>query len=93
VVGWTLLVSAALLIVTWRQTRGLEMERELADTLALHALVETRRVELSRRSEELRSRARVIRVAGERFGMHLPVGEEIVFLPVRGVPPGVETDP
>ena len=74
---------------------GCALERRAAQTRgASAALTEAERVELVRRIEELRSRARVVRVARERLGMHLPSDDEIVFLPVprrgrrrRGVQP------
>lgn len=81
VLGWTMLVLASLLFVTWRQTRGLEMERGLREVEAELALARAERVELVRRIEELRSRARIVRVARDRLGMHLPADSEIVFLP------------
>lgn len=78
--GWTMLVLASLLLVTWRQTRGLVLERELRETEAEMAIAEAEKVELLRRVEELRSRARIVRVARMRLGMHLPADSEIVFL-------------
>ena len=85
-VGWLLLILVSLLVVTWRQTRGLAMERELRDLEGERAVAEAEQVELVRRIEELRSRARVVRVARDRLGMHLPTESEIVFLPVDAEP-------
>lgn len=81
VAGWLLVLLAALSLVTWRQTRGVAMERELRTLESERSLVEAERVSLSRRIEELGSRSRVVRVARERLGMHLPEDDEIVFLP------------
>lgn len=81
-VGWILLLLGSLLLVTWRQTRGLRLEEELRATDARRAMAEAERVELVRRIEQLRSRARIVRVARERLGMHLPTDREIVFLPM-----------
>lgn len=81
-VGLLLLLLVSLLLVTWRQTRGLAMEGELRDLESERAVTETERVELVRRIEELRSRSRVVRVARERLDMHLPTADEIVYLPV-----------
>lgn len=86
VLGWTTLVLSSLLLVTWRQTRGLEMERALREVEAELALARAERVELVRRVEELRSRARIVRVARDRLGMHLPADSEIVFLPEPAAP-------
>lgn len=81
-VGWLLLLLGSLVAVTWRQTRGLAMERELRELESERAVAEAEQVELVRRIEELRSRARILRVARARLGMHLPTEAEIVFLPV-----------
>lgn len=81
--GWLLLLLGSLALVTWRQTRGLALQRELRALETRRAVTETERVELVRRVEQLRSRARVVRVARERLGMHLPQDSEIVFLPVE----------
>lgn len=80
--GWLLLLLGSLLLVTWRQTRGLAMEGGLRELEAERAVTETERVELVRRIEELRSRSRIVRVARERLDMHLPSAAEIVYLPV-----------
>jgi cell division protein FtsL len=82
-VGWLITLFVSLLVVTWRQTHGLEMERDLRGLEGDRAVLETEGVELSRRIEELRSRSRVLRVARGRLGMHLPDEGEIVFLQVE----------
>jgi cell division protein FtsL len=83
--GWLLLLLASLSFVTWRRTRGLAVEREVRELETARALAEAERVELTRRIEELRSRSRIVRVARDRLGMHLPGDDEIVFLPVADV--------
>ena len=83
-IGWLVLLLSSLFVVTWRQTRGLALEGELRDLETRQALAEAERVELVRRIETLRSRARIVRVARDRLGMHLAVGDEIVFLPAVG---------
>jgi cell division protein FtsL len=85
-IGWLLLLLVSLSLVTWRQTRGLALEREVRELETAHAMKEAERVELTRRVEELRSRSRIVQVARDRLGMHLPQDSEIVFLPVAGVP-------
>jgi cell division protein FtsL len=82
-VGWLVVLLGSLVLVTWRQTVGLAMERELRELESERAVLETERVGLSRRIEELRSRSRVMRVARDRLGMRLPEEHEIVFLPVE----------
>ena len=84
--AWLLLLLASLSLVTWRQTRGLALEREVRELETARAIKEAERVELARRIEQLRSRSRIVRVARERLGMHLPEDHEIVFLPVGDAP-------
>ena len=79
--GWLVLILASLFIVTWRQTRGLELEAKLRELETQRELSEAERIEHVRQIETLRSRSRVVRVARERLGMRLAVGDEIVFLP------------
>lgn len=80
--GWLLLLLGSLVFVTWRQTHGLALESGLRDLESRRAIAEAERVELVRRVESLRSRSRIVRVARERYGLHLPQGHEIVFVPV-----------
>lgn len=89
-IGWIALVLSSLFVVTWRQTHGLELEAELRELETRRELAEAERIEHVRRIEALRSRARVVRVAGSRLGMHVAVGDEIVFLPAV---PGAVADP
>jgi cell division protein FtsL len=80
--AWIVTLLAALVVVTWRQTRGRVLEQELSAVEQRRAIVEAERVELVRQIEQLRSRARIVKVARTRLGMHLPTDREIVFLPV-----------
>lgn len=82
VFGWLLLLLGALALVVWRQTRGLELERALRAVQNERAVAEAERLAEVRRIQELSSRARVVRLARERLGMHLPSDREIVFIPV-----------
>jgi cell division protein FtsL len=83
VAGWLALLLAALSLVTWRQSRGIEMEAALRAVESERAIAEAERVTLTAEIEELRSRARVIRVATERLGMKLPADSDIIFLQVQ----------
>jgi hypothetical protein len=80
--GWLVLLLAALSFVTWRQTRGVEMEGTLRELEVDRGIAEAERVAALRRVEELRGRARIVRVARERLGMRVPRDSEVVFLPV-----------
>ncbi len=86
VAGWLVLLLAALSLVTWRQTQGVAMEQALRELEAQRAIAEADRVTTARRVEELRSRRRILRVARERLGMHVPSDGEIIFLPVEVSP-------
>lgn len=88
VAGWLALLLVSLSVVTWRQTRGVEMEQALRETETERGIAEAERVASARRVEELRSRSRIVRVARERLGMHLPEDHEIVFVAVGGDAPG-----
>lgn len=83
VAGWLGLLLAALSVVTWRQSRGVEMEAALRAVESQRALAEAERVTHTARIEELRSRARVVSVARERLGMKVPDDGDIVFLQVQ----------
>lgn len=72
----------SLTLVVWRQSHALEALRELDRVRRERVVEEARRAALTRRVEQLESRARVSGLARERFGMRLPSGDEIVILPL-----------
>ncbi|HEX7049162.1 MAG TPA: hypothetical protein VF188_03035 [Longimicrobiales bacterium] len=80
------LALAALLgslsLVVWRQSRALEKLRALEEVRDARAILEAERSELVDRIRRLESRGRVVAVAGERLGMHVPSGSEMVILPL-----------
>jgi cell division protein FtsL len=80
--GFVAVLLAAFGAVVWRQTRAVERERELRGLRNELAVAEGEKVELANRIQALQSRARIVRVAKERLGLHLPTDEEIVLLPV-----------
>jgi cell division protein FtsL len=82
ILGWLAVLLSSLSLVTWRQTTGVEMERALGEVRAERGVVEADRLAQARRVDELRSRARIVRVARERLGMHVPDDREVIFLPV-----------
>lgn len=73
----------SLTLVVWRQSRALEALRRLDGIRAERVVEEARRASLTRRVEQLESRAHVSEAARVRFGMRLPAGDEIVILPLR----------
>ena len=79
------LAFAALLgsfsLVVWRQSRALELLRELHALRVERAIVEAERSELSRRITGLESRGHVV-AAAARIGLRVPAANEIVILPL-----------
>lgn len=75
---------ASLTLVVWRQSQALEMLRDLDSVRRARVVEEARLSSLSRRVEELESRARVATAARERLGMRVPSGGELVILPLLG---------
>jgi hypothetical protein len=87
------LLSAALLaslsLVVWRQSRALELLRELDRARLSTAITQAQRSELGRRVDYLESRAYVVGEAGARLGLRVPSAHEIVILPLdRPLPSG-----
>ena len=91
--GWLSLLLVSLLLVTWRQTRGLELESTLRQLETAQEMAQAEKVLHERSIQRLRSRARVVQVARDRLGMRLAVGDEIVFLPAVAAAPVVPTEP
>jgi cell division protein FtsL len=67
--------------VIWRQSRALELLRELDRAHIERAGTEAERAKLLNRIETLESRAHVVAAAGAQLGMRMPSGAEIVILP------------
>lgn len=81
--AWTTGMVAALASVVWRQTAGQDRFRELERLREEIAVAEAERAELQNRILELSRRERIVRVAGERLGMHVARDDEVVLLPVN----------
>lgn len=71
---------AALSLVVWRQSRALEELRLLDAARSERAILESERAVLQRTIQELEGRERIVRVAGERLGLHAPSASELVIL-------------
>ncbi len=88
---------ASLSLVVWRQSRALDVLRELDRVRRERAVVEARRASVVRELDVLEGRGRITRLVAER-GMRVPRGDEIVLLPLdvatryRVGPPGVVAD-
>jgi len=85
------LAFAALLgslsMVVWRQSRALSMLRDLDALRSARAVMESERSRLSERIQHLESRARIVEVAAERWGMRVPGAGEVWVLRLRPEPP------
>ncbi len=79
VLGFAGLLSA-LSLVTWRQSRAFEALAELDRLERSLSLAESEQTELLQRIQSLASSPRILSVAQERLGMHLPDASEMVFL-------------
>src|SRR5690606_35575577 len=86
-IGWLGLHIGSLLLVTWRQTHGLELESALRSIETAKEMAGAEKVRHEQNIQRLQSRARVVQVARDRLGMRLAVGDEIVFLPAVAAAP------
>lgn len=77
-----LAVAASLATVVWRQTEGVERQRELTRLGEETAIAAAERAEMASRLQALGTRARITRVGRERLGLHVARDHEVVFLPV-----------
>lgn len=67
-------------LVIWRQSRTLELLRDLDADRRARAVVESERAKLTAQLQVLESRARVRRVAEARLGMRVPTAADIIVL-------------
>jgi hypothetical protein len=79
---------ASMTLVVWRQSRALELLRELEQARMARAIGEADRSELMRRIELLESRAQVVSTASVRLGLRVPSADEIIILPLGMPVPG-----
>jgi hypothetical protein len=70
---------AGLSVVVWRQSRALEVLRELDGARAERAILESEKARLQRLLQELEGRARIV-AAGAPLGLRPPSASEIVIL-------------
>lgn len=86
---WTLALSClltALVLVTWRQSRALEVLERLDGLRTEVSLAEAEIEELERSIQLLESRLRVVPAAQARLGMRLPAATEQVILSLSAEP-------
>lgn len=77
-----LCVAGSLVSVVWRQTEGVARQRELTRLENETSIAEAERVEWANRIQGLQTRARIVRVAQQRLGLHVARDDEVVLLPV-----------
>jgi len=80
---WTFTLSVllgALVFLTWRQSRALEVLTQLDEIGRELSLVEAEIIDLERDIQVLESRVEVVPAATERLGMRLPAASEQVIL-------------
>lgn len=70
----------ALTSVVWRQSRALEVMRELDGVRQARALAEAERARLVHEAQRLESRPRILAVAATRLDLRVPAGSEIVIV-------------
>lgn len=66
--------------VVYRQGRAMETLRELDKARNEHVMLESSRATVTRQIQQLESRSRIVATAGEKLGLHVPSGNEIVIL-------------
>lgn len=81
-VAWAAVMVGALASVVWRQVEGGQRQRTVTALRDSLALAEGRRVHWSNEVQRQSARARVVRDAQARLGMHVARDEEIVLLPL-----------
>lgn len=74
-------------LVVYRQSRAFEVLRALDGARHERVLLESVRASTLREIEKLESRSRIVAVAGERLGLHVPNASEIVILQLPATTP------
>ncbi len=79
-----MLLLAGMFVAVHRGTRGRAIEERIKELDESREAAETRAAELAQDVERLRSRSRIER-AGRDLGLHVPEGDELVYLFIGGV--------
>jgi cell division protein FtsL len=80
------ILLVALGSVTWRQSRALEVLRDLEGVRRASSEARAERIDFERAIQVLESRSRVVPAARSRLGMHTPSAVELVILPGESSP-------
>lgn len=78
---------ASLTFVIWRQSRALELLRELDGARSARAVAESERAGLTGRVQVLEGRSRIRKVGESRLGLRVPTAEDLVTLRRRSATP------
>ena len=73
----------SLTMVIYRQSRALEILRNIEGMRSERVISEAERDELVRKIQVLESRTHVVADARDRLNMHVPSASEIVILPLK----------
>ncbi len=87
-----MLLLAGMFVAVHRGTRGRQIEERIKSLAEHRELAETSKAELGQQVAYLGSRPRVERAAQE-LGMHMPEGDELVYLFIGGVPTAMGGSP
>ncbi|NIR46124.1 MAG: hypothetical protein GWN99_16985 [Gemmatimonadetes bacterium] len=79
-----MLLLAGMFVAVHRGTRGRAIEERIKELDESREAAETRAAELAQDVERLRGRTRIER-AGRELGLHVPEGDELVYLFIGGV--------
>ena len=71
---------ASLTLVVWRQSRALEVLRDLDATRQARAIAESEKSAFAHDIQRLESRKRVLQAASARLSMRVPAATEIVIV-------------
>jgi cell division protein FtsL len=80
-----MLLLTGMFVAVHRGTRGRAIEERIKELNENREAAETRLAELDQEVERLRSRSRIERAARD-LGLHVPEGDELVYLFIGGVP-------
>jgi cell division protein FtsL len=80
-----MLLLTGMFVAVHRGTRGRAIEERINDLEERRESAETGLAELGQEVERLRSRTRIERTARD-LGLHVPEGDELVYLFIGGVP-------
>jgi hypothetical protein len=73
----------SLSLVIWRQSRALDLLRDVDGTRTERASIESQKSRLTGRIQQMESRTRILAVAGEWWGLRVPSTDEEFVIMLR----------